>query len=30
MDKDNKWIQYKDEEGKVSVNTRFVNEDVWS
>ena len=29
MDKDNKLILYKDEEGKVSVNTRFADEDVW-
>ena len=29
MDKENKLILYKDEEGKVSVNTRFVDEDVW-
>ena len=29
MDKENKLILYKDEEGKVSVNTRFAEEDVW-
>jgi hypothetical protein len=29
MDKENKLILYKDEEGKVSVNTRFADEDVW-
>ena len=29
MDKENKVILYKDEEGKVSVNTRFADEDVW-
>ena len=29
MDKDNKLILYKDEEGRVSVNTRFADEDVW-
>ena len=29
MDKENKLILYKDEEGRVSVNTRFVDEDVW-
>ena len=29
MDKGNKLIFYKDEEGKVSVNTRFADEDVW-
>ncbi len=28
-EKDNKLILYKDEEGKVSVNTRFADEDVW-
>ena len=28
-EKENKLILYKDEEGKVSVNTRFANEDVW-
>ena len=28
-DKENKLILYKDEEGKVSVNTRFADEDVW-
>lgn len=28
MDK-NKLILYKDEEGRVSVNTRFADEDVW-
>ena len=27
--KENKLILYKDEEGKVSVNTRFADEDVW-
>ena len=29
MDKENKLILYKDEEGKVTVNTRFADEDVW-
>ena len=29
MDKENKQILYKDEEGRVSVNTRFADEDVW-
>ena len=29
MDKENKLILYKDEEGRVSVNTRFADEDVW-
>ena len=29
MDKENKLIIYKDEEGRVSVNTRFADEDVW-
>ena len=29
MDKENKLILYKDKEGKVSVNTRFADEDVW-
>ena len=29
MDKENKLILYKDEEGNVSVNTRFADEDVW-
>ncbi len=29
MDKENKLILYKDESGKVSVNTRFADEDVW-
>ena len=29
MDKENKLILYKDEEGKVSVNVRFADEDVW-
>ena len=29
MDKENKLILYKDEEGMVSVNTRFADEDVW-
>ena len=28
-EKDNKLILYKDDEGKVSVNTRFADEDVW-
>ena len=28
-DKENKLILYKDEEGKVSVSTRFADEDVW-
>ena len=29
MDKENKLILYKDDEGKVSVNTRCADEDVW-
>jgi hypothetical protein len=29
MDKENKLKLYKDEEGRVSVNTRFADEDVW-
>lgn len=29
MDKENKLILYKDDEGKVNVNVRFANEDVW-
>ena len=29
MDKENKLILYKDEEGKLSVNTLFADEDVW-
>ena len=29
MEKENKLILYKEEEGKVSVNTRFADEDVW-
>jgi len=29
MDRENKLILYKDEEGRVSVNTRFADEDVW-
>ena len=29
MNKENKLILYKDEEGRVSVNTRFADEDVW-
>lgn len=29
MDKENKLILYNDEEGRVSVNTRFADEDVW-
>ena len=29
MDKENKLILYKDVEGRVSVNTRFADEDVW-
>lgn len=29
MNKDNKIILYKDDDGKVSVNTRFADEDVW-
>ena len=29
MDKENKLILYKDKDGKVSVNTRFADEDVW-
>ena len=28
-DKENKLILYKDDEGKVTVNTRFADEDVW-
>ncbi len=28
-EKENKLILYKDDEGKVSVNTRFADEDVW-
>ena len=28
-DKENKLILYKDDEGKVSVNVRFADEDVW-
>lgn len=28
-DKDNKLILYKDDEGRVSVNVRFAEEDVW-
>lgn len=28
-EKENKLILYKDEDGKVSVNTRFADEDVW-
>ena len=29
MDKENKVIFYKDDEGKVNVNVRFADEDVW-
>lgn len=29
MDKENKLILYKDEEDRVSVNTRLADEDVW-
>ena len=29
MDKENKLILYKDDEGKVNVNARFADEDVW-
>ena len=29
MDKENKLILYKDNEGKVNVNVRFADEDVW-
>ena len=29
MDKENKLILYKDDEGRVSVNIRFADEDVW-
>ena len=29
MNKENKLILYKDEDGRVSVNTRFADEDVW-
>ena len=29
MDKENKLILYKDDVGRVSVNTRFADEDVW-
>ena len=29
MDKENKLILYKDEDGRVSINTRFADEDVW-
>jgi len=29
MEKENKLILYKDDEGRVSVNTRFADEDVW-
>ena len=29
MDKENKFILYKDDEGKVKVNVRFADEDVW-
>ena len=29
MDKENILILYKDDEGRVSVNTRFADEDVW-
>lgn len=29
MDRENKLILYKDDNGKVSVNVRFGDEDVW-
>ena len=29
MNKENKLILYKDESGKVSLNVRFADEDVW-
>ena len=29
MDKENKLILYKDEEGRVSMNVRFADEDLW-
>ena len=29
MDKESKPILYKDEDGRVSVNTRFADEDMW-
>ena len=29
MDKENKLIHYNDDEGKVRVNVRFSDEDVW-
>lgn len=29
MDKENKLILYKDDEGKVNVNVRFADENVW-
>jgi hypothetical protein len=29
MDKENELILYRDEEGRVSVNTRFSDKDVW-
>ena len=29
MEKENKLILFKDNNGKVSVNVRFANEDVW-
>ena len=29
MDKENKLILYKDDEGNVNVNVRFADEDVW-
>ena len=29
MDKENKLILYKDDEGRVNVNVRFADEDVW-
>ena len=29
MDKENKLILYKDDEGKVNMNVRFADEDVW-
>ena len=29
MDKENKLILYKDDEGRVSVNVRFADEDIW-
>lgn len=29
MDKTNKLILYKDDEGRISINVRFADEDVW-